>query len=61
MLEMGILGFRQFKPSYSHSEKDIKMYEKAVSHIFEYISKNKDALNYNYPLHHQGFKRLTKE
>ncbi len=61
MLEMGILGFRQFKPSLAHSDKDIKLYEKAVDYIFQDLAKNIDSPNYNYPLQHQGFKRLTKE
>ena len=61
MLEKGILGFRQFKPSLSHSQKDIKKYEKAVYLIFEDLSKNINSSSCNYPLQHQGFQRLTKE
>ena len=61
MLQMGILGFRQFKPSFSHSKNDLKEYKKAVNIIFKEISENKQFPELSSPLQHEGFKRLTKE
>ena len=61
MLEKKILGFRQFKPSYAHSEKDLKIYEKAVNEIFNLISSNKVDYLDKIENHHKGFMRLTKE
>jgi glutamate-1-semialdehyde aminotransferase len=61
MLEKKILGFRQFKPSYAHSEKDLKIYEKAVNEIFNFISSNKVDYLDKIENHHKGFMRLTKE
>ena len=61
MLQTGILGFRQFKPSFAHSEKDLKKYNEAVNLIFGEISKNKNKLKIESDLHHTGFQRLTKE
>ena len=59
MLKKGILGFRQFKPSLAHDNDDLLRYGKAVSEIFEVISKG--DINLESPLHHSGFKRLTVE
>ena len=61
MLKYGILGFRQFKPSFAHSDKDIKNYSKAVDNIFKEISDLGNNLPINGELHHIGFQRLTKE
>ena len=39
MLKLGFLGFRQFKPSYAHSFKDLKLYSNALDIVFEKVSK----------------------
>jgi glutamate-1-semialdehyde aminotransferase len=61
MLKLGFLGFRQFKPSYAHSNKDLSLYADAVDIVFEKIAKSsaKDLLTS--PVAHSGFFRLTKE
>ena len=41
MLELGFLGYRQFKPSYAHSFINLDDYEKSVDEIFYLISTNK--------------------
>ena len=61
MLKLGFLGFRQFKPSYAHSFKDLKLYSKAVDLVFEKISKTPPDKMLKSPLAHSGFFRLTKE
>ena len=61
MLEFGFLGFRQFKPSFSHAVEDLEVYAKAVDEIFYLISKNKWENKYKTPIAHTGFKRLTRE
>ena len=61
MLQRGILGFRQFKPSYSHNEKHLKIYKKALLDVFAEIAEDIDAKNLITPIHHSGFKRLTAE
>ncbi len=61
MLKRGFLGFRQFKPSFAHSEKDIKLYEKAVDEVFKLISLDLDGTSLQSDAHHLGFQRLTKE
>jgi glutamate-1-semialdehyde 2,1-aminomutase len=60
-LEYGILGFRQFKPSYSHDLLDIERYSIVVDHIFEQISEQAYNVKVDTPVHHTGFKRLTSE
>ena len=60
MLKYGILGFRQFKPSFAHSDKDIKNYSKAVDNIFKEISDLGNNLPINGELHHIGFKDLLR-
>ena len=61
MLKLGFLGFRQFKPSYAHSMKDVELYSTAVDLVFEKISKHSPESLLNSPIAHSGFKRLTKE
>ena len=60
-LEYGVLGFRQFKASYSHQENDVSMYSKVVDAIFRDISNDATRIELSTPLHHNGFKRLTRE
>lgn len=61
MLKLGFLGFRQFKPSYAHSNKDLKLYSTAVDLVFEKISKTSPQDLLKSPIAHSGFFRLTKE
>ncbi len=61
MLKRGILGFRQFKPSLAHTDKELKLYKKAVNEIFELMASTSQEQMSAYKPHHSGFKRLTKE
>lgn len=61
MLKRGFLAFRQFKPSFSHSDKDLNEYAIAVDEVFEIISNlSKDELM-KQNICHAGLTRLTKE
>jgi glutamate-1-semialdehyde aminotransferase len=60
MLKRGFLGFRQFKPSFAHSDSDIKQYAEAVDDVFGRIAA-KGASLLSTPVAHSGFTRLTKE
>lgn len=61
MLKEGFLGFRQFKPSFAHSEADLNQYAMAVSNVFEIIAADPECLALDTSQHHSGFQRLTKE
>ena len=61
MLKYGFLGFRQFKPSFAHDEKFLPDYRQAVSKIFNEINSGNYSKILDTPIHHSGFKRLTKE
>ena len=61
MLERGFLGFRQFKPSWAHKENELKSYEIAVGEVFSIMSQSDSMELLKTPVHHDGFKRLTKE
>ena len=61
MLKQGFLGFRQFKPSYSHTLDDLEQYSKAVQKIFQLLSTESYLAALKTPNHHIGFQRLTKE
>jgi glutamate-1-semialdehyde aminotransferase len=61
MLKLGFLGFRQFKPSYAHSNKDLNLYADAVDIVFEKIAKSSPKDLLTSPVAHSGFFRLTKE
>ena len=61
MLKYGFLGFRQFKPSFAHDEKLLPDYRQAVSKIFNEINSGNYLKILDTPIHHSGFKRLTKE
>ena len=56
MLKRGFLAFRQFKPSFAHTEENVKDYKKNVEDVFYEISKSN--IYFNTPNHHLGFKRL---
>ena len=38
MLQHGVLGFKQFRPSYAHDEPELLLYRYAVDEAFKYIS-----------------------
>jgi len=61
MLKRGFLGFRQFKPSYAHTKKEVQHYKTAVEEIFFEISKRDPSSLLKTPIAHRSFERLTKE
>ena len=61
MQKRGILGFRQFKPSLSHTDKDLQVYSDAVDEVFDLITEGKWNGWIDSPIAHTGFKRLTAE
>lgn len=61
MLAEGFLGFRQFKPSLSHSDLELQSYEDALVRVFKKISKDPNYSKLDTDVQHEGFKRLTKE
>ena len=61
MLKAGFLGFRQFKPSLAHGEKELGKYEKAVQEAFKILTSDTLCKEINTPSQHFGFQRLTKE
>lgn len=61
MLKEGFLGFRQFKPSFAHTEQALNKYQKAVQLIFQRLTSDPNGEGLNTPVHHSGFQRLTKE
>jgi hypothetical protein len=61
MLDQGFLGFRQFKPSYAHTEDDVRRYAKAIDAVFAKLAATDHSLLLHTPVAHSGFHRLTKE
>ena len=61
MLELGFLGFRQFKPSFAHTAGDVNKYSEAVDQIFGEIAQKDPESLLSTPVAHNGFYRLTKE
>ena len=61
MLQRGILGFRQFKPSFAHEQVDLERYRKAVEEVFAELAADPECASLDTPVHHAGFQRLTKE
>ena len=61
MLKKGFLGFRQFKPSFAHSNLIVEEYEKVVGEIFSKIATSPGDVLLNKPIAHTGLHRLTKE
>jgi glutamate-1-semialdehyde aminotransferase len=61
MLQRGILGFRQFKPSLAHEQADLERYRKAVEEVFAELAADPKCASLDTPVHHAGFQRLTKE
>lgn len=61
MLDLGFLGYRQFKPALAHEEKEIALYDEAVSKVFSEIARHDGDPPLSTPAAHAGFYRLTKE
>ena len=61
MLQFGILGFRQFKPSFAHNKSHVEHYLLALEQVFQVLNETDCLPNLTTPLHHTGFSRLTKE
>lgn len=61
MLQRGILGFRQFKPSLAHEDADLERYSVAVDEVFSILAADPTCRALDTPVHHAGFQRLTKE
>jgi glutamate-1-semialdehyde 2,1-aminomutase len=61
MLQRGFLGFRQFKPSLSHSDSELHKYKIALEEVFSLLSKLPDDKIISSPVAHSGLYRLTKE
>ncbi len=61
MLKRGMLGFKQFKPSFAHSQSDLEQYQEGCDAVFAQIKAlGKITLN-DYQKADGGFFRLTKE
>jgi glutamate-1-semialdehyde aminotransferase len=61
LLLRGILGFRQFKPSFAHGAAELKIYQGACEDVFAAVQKHGRR---NLPIDeiaHSGFYRLAKE
>ncbi len=61
LLRHGVLGFRQFKPSFAHTSGNVKRYAGAVSQVFGELAKRDLASLLSSPPAHTGFARLTRE
>ena len=61
MLQRGFLGFKQFRPSLSHSNSELDKYKIAVEEVFSLLSKLPDDKIITSPVAHSGLYRLTKE
>lgn len=61
MLKRGFLGYRQFKASYAHTQKEVGQYGRVVDEIFYKISKKDPRTLLKTPVAHRGFYRLTRE
>jgi len=60
MLQHGFLGFRQFKPSLAHTDKEINKYAAATTKVFSLLSCLTEEQFTIFKVAHGGFKHLTK-
>lgn len=60
MLKRKILSFSQFRPSYSHSKKNLIDYKKSLKQSLDYISENENKLIKKTTKSFNSFERLTK-
>lgn len=61
MLKSGFLGFRQFKPSLSHTSEELELYSVAVGNAFKVLKDSPERGALSSPIAHTGFYRLVKE
>jgi glutamate-1-semialdehyde 2,1-aminomutase len=61
MLKRGFLGFRQFKPSLAHTDKELNKYATAVTEVFSLLSHLPEEQIAISKVAHTSFKRLTDE
>ena len=61
MLSRGILGFKQFRPSLAHTEKEVEIYRKSVSEVFLYLTSLTELDITKINLADSTFRKLTKE
>jgi glutamate-1-semialdehyde 2,1-aminomutase len=61
MLQRGFLGFRQFKPSLAHTDKELSKYATAMTEIFSLLSHLPEEQIAISKVAHTSFKRLTDE
>ena len=61
LLHRNILGFRQFKPSFAHSDIDLENYEFAINEVFKILATLPEDEIISTPVAHSGFYRLTPE
>jgi len=61
MLKYNILAFRQFRPSYAHRFKHLKIYESFADKVFHGISLNLHRKIKNKDISKKSFSRITKE
>ncbi len=61
MLQRGFLGFRQFKPSLSHTNIELEKYSAAVKEVFGILANLPSDQILNSELAHTRFSYLTKE
>ena len=61
MLKYNILAFRQFRPSYAHKFKHLKIYENFADKVFYKLSLNLHRTIKNKNISKKSFSRITKE
>ncbi len=61
MLKYNILAYRQFRPSFAHNYKHLKIYEKFANKVFKKLSENKYKTLNHLDISMKSFSRLTKE
>ena len=50
-MQYGVLGFRQFKASYAHNQKDLDYYQQVLNKVFDSIANDKQITNIDTPDH----------
>lgn len=61
MLQRGFLGFRQFKPSLSHTDSELEQYKFAVEDVFKVLANLPEDKILNSDIAHTRFSYLTDE
>ena len=60
-IDFNILGFRQYRPSLSHTADHISEYSSCLDTVFGELAAEKHLSDLSTPVHHVGFQRLTRE